>query len=198
MPVMIHHLDQPQVAAVVLAGGQARRMGGGDKTLLHVNGRPMLEAVIAALDVATVAISANGDPSRFGRFGLPVLPDGPFQGQGPLAGLLAALAWAAKLGIPAVLTVPGDTPCLPRGLAARLAPAPACAASDGQAHHLVALWPVSCRGTLQAFLTAPGKRNVALFGQHIGMRYVDFPVQQYDWFVNVNTPDDLARAMPGG
>jgi molybdopterin-guanine dinucleotide biosynthesis protein A len=181
------------IGAVILAGGHARRMGGGDKTLLTVGGRTLLEAIIAALDIADVAISANGDPARFARFGLPVLADGAFVGQGPLAGLLAGLTWAADLGLTDVLTVPGDTPLLPPGLARRLAPAPACAASGGRTHHLVALWPVTCRGLLQAFLTNPGKRNVSIFAAGIGMRQVDFPVQGHDLFLNVNTPDDLAR-----
>jgi molybdopterin-guanine dinucleotide biosynthesis protein A len=185
------------VGAVVLAGGQARRMGGGDKTLLTVVGRPMLEAIIAALDADEVAISANGDPARFARFGLPVLGDGAFLGQGPLAGVLAGLTWAAQLGMIALLTVPGDTPFLPSGLASNLAPHPAYAVSGGQPHYLVALWPVSCAPELRRFLSVPGKRDVRLFGESIGMRPVDFPMRGRDQFANVNTPDDLARARQG-
>ena len=144
-----------RTGAVVLAGGQATRMGGGDKTLLPVQGVPMLASIIAALDVPNIAISANGDPDRFARFGVPVLPDGRFAGEGPLAGLLAGLNWAAALDMTALLTVPGDTPFLPRGLARRLSPAPACAASGGRRHHLVALWPISCRSHLLALLSVP-------------------------------------------
>ena len=86
-------------AALILAGGKASRMGGGDKPLLDVGGSSMLARVIAALrpDAAAVAISANGDPARFGAFALPVLPDGAFVDQGPLAGVLAGLDWAATL-----------------------------------------------------------------------------------------------------
>ncbi len=182
-----------RTGAVVLAGGQATRMGGGDKTLLPVQGVPMLASIIAALDVATIAISANGDPDRFARFGVPVLPDGRFAGEGPLAGLLAGLNWAAALDMTALLTVPGDTPFLPRGLARRLSPAPACAASGGRRHHLVALWPISCRSHLLALLSVSGPRHVSGFAQSIGMRYVDFPVGDHDPFANINTPDELAK-----
>jgi molybdopterin-guanine dinucleotide biosynthesis protein A len=180
-------------AAVVLAGGRASRMGGGDKTLLPVAGRPMLRSIITALDVTHIAISANGDPARFGDFGLPVLPDGPFAGEGPLAGVLAALDWAASLRVTAVLTVPGDTPLLPSGLAERLAPAPGCASSAGRVHHLVALWPISCRSRLRSLLSNPGSRQVAAFAENIGMRYVDFSVLSPDRFANINTPDELTE-----
>jgi molybdopterin-guanine dinucleotide biosynthesis protein A len=182
------------IAAVILAGGQARRMGGGDKTLLPVGGRPILAAVIAALDLPAMAISANGDPSRFAAFGLPVLADGALAGQGPLAGVLRGLDWAAGLGMTALLTVPGDTPFLPEGLAARLTPAPACAESGGRRHHLVALWPVACRDDLRAFLSVPGSRAVAAFASRLGMRGVAFPVQNHDLFANVNTHYDLEQA----
>jgi len=142
-------------AAIVLAGGQATRMGGGDKTLLAVGGKPMLASIIAALGVPNIAISANGDPSRFEQFGLPVVPDGALAGEGPLAGVLAGLDWAAALGMTTLLTVPGDTPLLPTGLAERLAPAPGCAASGGRMHHLVTLWALSCRDGLRTFLSVP-------------------------------------------
>ena len=182
------------VAALVLAGGAGRRMGGVDKTLLDVAGRRMIERVIAALDARHIAISANDDPARFAALGLPVLPDGEFVGQGPLAGVLAGLDWAAELGADVLLTAPGDTPFVPRGLAAALAPAPACAASNGRAHHLVALWPVACRDVLRQVLSAPGRRDVVSFSNRIGMRRVDFPVAKWDPFLNVNTLDDLAAA----
>lgn len=181
-------------AALILAGGRAARMGGGDKPLLVVAGRPMIARIIAALDEGPVAISANGDPARFAGFGLPVLADGVFVGQGPLAGLLAGLEWAAGLGADTLLTVPGDTPFIPSGLAAALSPAPACAASNGRLHPLVALWPVGCRDALRQLLSAPGRRDVAHFARSIGMRRVDFPAAKWDAFMNVNTPDDLAIA----
>jgi molybdopterin-guanine dinucleotide biosynthesis protein A len=187
-------MTDSRVAALVLAGGTARRLGGGDKPLLTVGGRTMLAAVVAALEVPHIAISANGDPARFAAFGLPVLPDGAFAGQGPLAGLLSGLEWAASLGMTALLTAPGDTPFLPNGLASRLAPAPGCAESGGQRHHLVALWPLSCAEELRDHLSAPGPRRVILFAKRINMRYVEFAVRPFDPFANVNSRDELARA----
>ena len=169
-------------------------MGGGDKSLLDLGGKRMIERAIAALDARHIAISANDDPARFAALGLPVLPDGEFAGEGPLAGVLAGLDWAAQLGADTLLTVPGDTPFIPRGLAAALAPAPACAASNGRAHHQVSLWPVACRDALRQVLSAPGRRDVVSFSDRIGMRRVDFPVAKWDPFLNVNTPDDLAAA----
>jgi molybdopterin-guanine dinucleotide biosynthesis protein A len=154
----------------------------------------MIERIVAALDSSHIAISANGDPARFASLRLPVLGDGAFIDQGPLAGVLAGLDWAAALGAGALLTVPGDTPFIPAGLAAALAPAPACAASNDRPHYLVALWPVSCRGDLRRLLSTPGRRDVAHFAAQIGMRRVDFPAAKWDPFLNVNTPEDLAKA----
>jgi molybdenum cofactor guanylyltransferase len=183
-------------AALILAGGKASRMGGGDKPLLDVGGSSMLARVIAVLrpDAAAIAISANGDPARFAAFAVPVLPDGAFEGEGPLAGLLAGLDWAVTLHAAALLTVPGDTPFVPSGLATALAPPPACAATGDRGHHLVALWPVACRDDLRRLLSVPGRRNVEHFARLIGMRRVDFPLAKWDAFVNVNTLDDLALA----
>lgn len=169
-------------------------MGGGDKPLLDVGGQAMIGRIIAALAPLPVAISANGDSARFAEFACPVLPDGPFAGQGPLAGLLAGLDWAAACSAESLLSVPGDTPFVPSGLAGVLAPAPACAASAGQAHNLVALWPVDCRAALRAWLATAGSRAVGRFAASIAMRAVDFPVRRGDPFLNVNTPDELAAA----
>ena len=185
-----------RLAALILAGGNASRLGGGDKPLLELGGVPMLARVIdlARQEATAVAISANGDPRRLGAFGLPVLTDGPFAGEGPLAGVLAGLDWAAGVGADTLLTVPGDTPFIPAGLGDALAPAPACAASSGRMHHLVALWPVACRAALRRWLSAPGPRGVGKFAASIGMRAVDFPSHPWDRFFNVNTPEDLAEA----
>ena len=187
-------MTEDRIAGLVLAGGQSRRMGGGDKPLLTVGGRTMLAAAIAALDLPLIAISANGDPDRFAAFGLPVLPDGRFEGEGPLAGILAGLTWAASLGMTALLTAPGDTPFLPRGLAGQLTPAPACVSSGQHRHYLVALWPIECAIVLKAMLSVPGSRSVRIFAERITMRYVGFDVQANDLFANVNTVEDLNRA----
>lgn len=164
-------------------------MGGGDKPLRTLGGQSMLARILATLapDHAAIAISANGDPARFAT-ALPVLPDA-IAGQGPLAGVLAGLDWAAELGVDSVLTVPGDTPLIPPGLARALAPAPAVAESGGQLHHLVALWPVSAAPALRAWLGQPGSRSVHRFALTLGMRPVSFAG---DPFANANTPDDLA------
>ncbi len=187
-------MTESRIAGLVLAGGQSRRMGGGDKSLLTVGGQTMLAAAIAALDLPRIAISANGDPDRFAAFGLPVLSDGPFRGEGPLAGVLAGMMWAASLGMTALLTVPGDTPFLPFGLAGRLTPAPACVSSAQHRHYLVALWPVGCTIELKDMLSVPGSRSVKRFAERISMRYVEFDAQADDPFANVNTVEDLARA----
>ncbi|MDA8050804.1 MAG: NTP transferase domain-containing protein [Rhodospirillales bacterium] len=183
-------------AALILAGGKALRLGGVEKPLLGIGGRTLLARILAALgeSVAAVAISANGDPARFSRFGLPVLADGPFEGEGPLAGVLAGLDWAGGIGVESLLSVPGDTPFLPAGLAAALAPPPAVAASGGRRHHLAALWPLSARDALRRRLTAPGPRAVAAFADAIGVRVVPFACAPWDPFLNINTPADLAEA----
>ncbi len=171
-------------------------MGGGDKPLLELGGQTMLARILATLrqDHAAVAISANGDPARFASFAAPVLDDGALAGHGPLAGVLAGLDWAAGQGTAALLTVPGDTPFVPRGLAGRLAPGPACAETTGRPHWLVALWPVALRTELRAWLEAGRPRRVEAFGGHVGLRRVAFAETAADSFLNVNTPAELAAA----
>jgi molybdopterin-guanine dinucleotide biosynthesis protein A len=183
-----------RLVAVILAGGAARRMGGGDKPLLDVGGRSMLQAVIEAVGLPDIAISANGDPSRFAIFNRPVLADGDFAGEGPLAGLLAGLHWAAGLGAEALLTVPGDMPFLPAGFAERLLPAPRAVIAQDRKHHLVATWPVSCIETLRFCLESKQMRRVAAFTDTIGTSYVEFPVIPCASFANINTKRQLELA----
>lgn len=181
------------IAGLILAGGSGRRLGGIDKPLLEIGGTSILARIAAALDLPRMAISANGDPARFAAFGLPVLPDGAWAGQGPLAGVLTGLLWAGSIGAEALLTVPGDTPFIPRGLAARLAPGPSRATSGGREHHLVALWPTATAEPLRAWLSEPGPRHAGRFAAAIGARRVDFPVSPWDPFLNINTQEDLER-----
>ena len=190
-------MSTDDVAGLILAGGKARRLGGADKPLLPLCGTPMLERLLRVMhgEARYCAISANGDPARFASFGLPVLADGRFEGEGPLAGVLAGLDWASSRGARALLTVPGDTPFVPSGLAAVLAPAPACAASNGHAHYLVALWHTAVREPLRALLSSSDRRDVAHFARQIGTRQVEFPVTKWDPFLNVNTPEELALAQ---
>ncbi|MDE2514674.1 MAG: molybdenum cofactor guanylyltransferase [Rhodospirillales bacterium] len=185
----------PAVAVLILAGGAGRRLGGVDKPLLDLGGRTILARILARLaPQLAVAISANGDAARFAAFGHPVLGDGALAGQGPLAGLLAGLNWAAGLGAEALLSLPGDTPFLPPDLDRALAPAPAVACAGGRIHHLVALWPVAARSALAAYLAGTQRRDVGGFAGTLRMRHVDFPLRDGDPFLNVNTVTDLAQA----
>lgn len=199
--------EEMPVVGAVLAGGQARRMGGGDKCLLPVLGRPILAHIVERLSpqCGYLLLNANGDLSRFAAFGLPVVPDEAAQQAGPLAGLLAALDHAAAIRPQArdVLTVPGDTPFLPRDLRARLGEARqeagaaiACAASGGRTHPVVALWPVRLRGDLRRAL-AEGERAVARFARRYPLAIAQWPAEP-DPFHNVNTPEDLAATASRG
>ena len=183
---------------VVLAGGLSRRMGGGDKGLLPLGGRPVLAHVIERLrpQCAAMVLNGNGDPARFAAFGLPVVADGEPGHPGPLAGVLAGLDWAAAAGFGWVVTAPGDCPFLPADLVARLhdergAAPTAMAASGGRIHPVVALWPVAMRGAIRAALAA-GERRVAAVTD--GAARATWPDQPIDPFLNINTPDDLAAA----
>jgi molybdenum cofactor guanylyltransferase len=184
-----------KVPAVILAGGLSRRMGGGDKGLRLLSGRPLIAHVAGRLTAcAPIAINANGDPGRFADLGLPVIADG-FKGHpGPLAGILAAMEWAAGLGATQVLTAPADTPFLPHDLLPRLlAPGRAACATgpEGQEHPTIGLWPVAAAVDLRAALNG-GLRRVRDWTAAVGAVPVAFPDEAA--FFNVNTPEDLARA----
>lgn len=189
---------------VILAGGRATRMGGGDKGLLPLAGQPMLAHVVARLapQVAALALNANGDPARFADFGLPVLPDPPLAGvpdfPGPLAGVLAGMEWAAMHGAGALLTVAADTPFLPADLVARLSSGRITQAAglheDGtqRPHPTIGLWPITLREALRQALQQ-GERRVGRWAATQGAQAVVFD-DQPDPFFNVNTPEDLRRA----
>jgi molybdopterin-guanine dinucleotide biosynthesis protein A len=178
------------IVAVVLAGGLARRMGGGDKPLRLLAGRPLLTHVLERLgpQVQGLVLNANGDPARFSEWGLPVVADSIPDYAGPLAGVLAALDWmaAARPGVEWLVSAAGDCPLLPLDLVARLHQARAaagtpmaCAASEGQTHPPVGLWPVALRDDLRAALLAgrhtPRKQLVSITATltsiHTGSRY---------------------------
>jgi molybdenum cofactor guanylyltransferase len=196
--------------AIVLAGGRSSRMGGGDKSLQLLGGRPLMAHVLDGLarQASAVAISANGDPTRFAGFGLPVLPDTVPGYLGPLAGLLAGMQWAQGLGATHMLSMPTDTPFFPTNLGASLAKAaspdaPALAASGGRRHPAVGLWPVALAGRLGDFLLAGTTYRVSAFADSCDAVAVDFPMVapmialaggSLDPFFNVNSPAELALA----
>ena len=194
-----------QPLGVILAGGQATRMGGGDKGLLSLQGKTLLSRVMERLEpqVAGLALNANGDPSRFDALGVPVIADSIDGFAGPLAGVLAGLDWAAEHGAETIVTAAADTPFFPCDLVPHL-----LMAGEGMAHPLVlattpdpkrgrarhptfGLWPVSLRDDLRHALK-DGLRKVVLWTDQHGGREALFAEE--DAFFNVNTPEDLARA----
>jgi molybdenum cofactor guanylyltransferase len=197
------------VSGIILAGGLSRRMGGGDKPLLSLGNRRLVDHVAARLQpqVGALAINANGDPSRFAGPGLPVLPDNVPDYAGPLAGILTGLEWAAtNPACQALASAAGDTPFFPRDLVDRLAEAArrqpgmiAVASSAGRWHPTFALWPLGLREALRHFLVEEDNRRVSAFMERHGFVAVEFPVleakgEPVDPFFNINTPDDLAQA----
>jgi molybdopterin-guanine dinucleotide biosynthesis protein A len=197
------------VAGIILAGGQSRRMGGGDKPLLSLGKDRLIDRVAARLNpqVATLGLSANGDPARFAAMGLPVLEDTVPGHAGPLAGILTGLEWAAsQTSCRWLMSAAGDTPFFPDDLVERLVAAVhdrpgaiAVASSDGRWHPTFALWPLGLRDALRHFLIDEDNRRVSAFMERQGHVEVEFPMieagnQKIDPFFNVNTPDDLAAA----
>jgi len=194
----------PDIVGVVLAGGLARRMGGGDEGLRLLHGRPLLDHVVARArpQVGRLIINANGDPARLAAHGVPIVPD-PVDGfVGPLAGVLAGLLWARREAPQArwVASFATDAPFLPRTLVARLKAAVAagadlaCAASGGQAHPVFGLWPVALAEALRHALTVEEIRKVDRWTARYRLTEVDFPILPYDPFFNVNRPEDLRAA----
>ena len=190
---------------LVLAGGLARRMGGGDKARIAIGGRTILERVLARLkpQCAQIILNANGDPARFADTHLPVVADSVPDFAGPLAGILAGLDWAAAHA-PAVAelaSVPGDCPFLPADLVPRLYAARAaagvplaCARSGDWRHPVVGLWPVALREDLRRALTVEGLHKIEIWTARHGVAIADWPAVPFDPFFNVNTPEDLAAA----
>jgi molybdopterin-guanine dinucleotide biosynthesis protein A len=190
---------------VLLAGGQSRRMGGGDKCLRMLGGRPLLEHIIerAAPQVSRLILNANGDPERFADFGLPVTADTVEGFAGPLAGVLTGLEWtrAHAPDCAWIATVATDAPFLPEDLIARLGAAiiegdadMACASSNGRRHPVFGLWPVALTGELRAALVDRGVRKVDDWTAGYNLKEVEFSGDAIDPFFNVNRPEDLAAA----
>ena len=194
------------VTGVILAGGQSRRMGGGDKGLLDLAGKPMLAHVVERLapQVGRIVLNANGDPARFAAFALSVVAD-PLSGfPGPLAGVLAGMRWSRANAPTArwIATAAGDAPLLPADLVARCLEALqerpgaiALAQSGGELHPVIGLWPVALADDLEAQLGA-GVRKVLAWTDRHGTVPVPFPFVrvgkvELDPFFNANTPEEL-------
>lgn len=196
-----------QPLGVILAGGQARRMGGGDKGRLMLGDRSLLSHVIARLQpqVSALVLNANGDPNRFEDTAIPVVADSITGFVGPLAGVLAGLDYAYQRGFETIVTAAADTPFFPCDLVPRLV-----MAAEGMGHPLVlaatpdsergrnrhptfGLWPVALRDDLRHALEG-GLRKVVLWSDQHGGREAMFEAEPFDPFFNVNTPEDLARA----
>lgn len=192
---------------VILAGGESRRMNGGDKCLRSLGGTTLLGHALERLSpqVGDVVLNANGDPERFQAFNLPVVRDSVEGFAGPLAGVLAGMDWAAEKGADHIVTVAADTPFFPADLVAQLILASeiqgkpiAMSATPNEAgkvmlHPVFGLWPVSLREDLRIALRE-GTRKVILWADVHGVARTEFPVARFDPFFNVNFPEDLDRA----
>ena len=190
---------------ILLAGGRALRMGGGDKALRRVGGATILARVIAAMapQCAGLVLSANGDPARLAAYKLPVVADDVAGSKGPLAGILAGLDWVAanRPDVALAISAPTDAPFLPSDLVERLGAARlqqradiACARSASGAHPVIALWPVAIRAELRRALVDEDLRKVGLFAQRHRLAFADWPAAPFDPFFNANDPLDLAAA----
>jgi len=195
----------PPTLGLALAGGLARRMGGGDKARIKIGGTTILQRVIACLvpQCRDIVINANGDPARFADTALPVIADSMPDFAGPLAGILAGLDWAAAKApdIAWLASAPGDCPFLPTDLVARLhearvaaAASLACARSGEWRHPVVGLWPVALREDLRRALTGEGLHKIEVWTARHGVGIAEWPAAPIDPFFNVNTPEDASEA----
>src|SRR5262245_46542356 len=196
---------RPATLGLVLAGGLARRMGGGDKIMLRVGGATILKRVLDRFQpqCASLVLNANGDPARFASTGLPVVADSISDFAGPLAGILAGLDWVSAHAsqIEWIASVPGDGPFLPRDLVVRLHDVRlargkplACAQSGGRRHPVAGLWPVNLRTDLRHALLAEDVHKIELWTARHGIATAEWSDQPVDPFFNVNTPDDAVAA----
>lgn len=198
--------ESDTIAGIVLAGGRSQRMGGRDKALVPLGGKPLIARAIDRLapQVATLAISANGDAARFAPFGRPVFADVVEGHLGPLAGILSAMRWAGRADgrFTHVATAAADTPFFPADLVARLAGHAASertiamARSESGSHPVFALWPLALADDLAGWLERGETLKVGAWAQRHDLAFCDFPVcaDGADPFFNINTPDDLSAA----
>ncbi|RAU22338.1 bifunctional molybdenum cofactor guanylyltransferase MobA/molybdopterin-guanine dinucleotide biosynthesis adaptor protein MobB [Paramagnetospirillum kuznetsovii] len=194
----------PPIAGLILAGGLSRRMGGGDKTMIEVEGQSLLDRVIERLSpqVGPMILNANGDPDRFAEFTLPVVPDVVDGYAGPLVGVLTGLEWLKDhtMGVEWMVSTAADTPLFPLDLVERLHAAVkaegadiAVACTKGQAHPVFALWPVRLAAELRAAVVDESMRKIDAWTDRYKVARVEWPVTPADPFFNVNTPEDVVR-----
>ena len=197
-------MPEPRTAGLLLAGGQSRRMGGGDKALMRLGGETLLARIISRVrpQVGPLVLNANGDLARFAAFGLPIAPDLVEGFAGPLAGVLTGLEWARKNapGCTHVASFACDAPFVPRDLVARLAAAMtrdgadmACATSGGREHPVFALWPARLADDLRRAVVEEGVRKVDAWTARYKLARADFGTDPVDPFFNVNTPEDVEK-----
>lgn len=198
-------MTSERTLGLLLAGGLARRMGGGDKPLRLIAGRSLLAHVRERLapQCDALLINANGEPARFSAYGLPVVADGVQDFAGPLAGILAGLDWMAenRPELDWMVSVAADTPFIPRDLVSGLHRARAeaglplaCAASGGWTHPVIGLWPASLRADLRHALTVDQERKIDRWTARHGCASAEWPVDPVDPFFNANRPEDIAEA----
>lgn len=197
--------DHRKIAGVLLAGGLARRMGGGDKCLRPLAGRPILNHVLARVrpQVGPLVLNANGDAARFAGYDLPIAADVIDGYAGPLAGILTGMEWAAAAAPECewLASFATDAPFLPGDLVARLKAAVAsekaemaCAASLGRTHPVFALWPVALRDELRWALIDEEMRKIDAWTARFKLAIVEFTAQPLDPFFNANRQEDFAEA----
>ncbi|WP_283404486.1 molybdenum cofactor guanylyltransferase MobA [Roseibium denhamense] len=196
-----------QLLGCVLAGGQSRRMGGGDKTLVDLGGKTMLEIILNRLrpQIGSIILNANGDPKRFSEFGLPVVSDPVGEYAGPLAGVLAGLTYARDEmpDVTHVVSIAGDTPFFPADLVTAMAasvpgnkPVIALASSSNKLHPVFGLWPVALIDDLTEWLeTGKSGKVLAFVDRHdsVEVAFAPDPETGLDPFFNANRPEDLSE-----
>jgi molybdopterin-guanine dinucleotide biosynthesis protein A len=198
-------MDRRAIPAVILAGGRSTRMGGGDKALLQIGDKSLIEHVIGTLapQVGDILINTNSAPALYAHLGLPVLGDTVPGFQGPLAGILAGMLWAQQLnpGASRVVIVPADVPFLPANLVARLLSAlhaenkdVAVAQHAGRIQPTIGIWSTGLADRLARHLQTTGTRKVQQWLDQTGFASVEFPTADDGDFLNINLPEDLSEA----
>lgn len=193
------------ICGVILAGGQSRRMGGGDKCLLKLGGKTLLRRSLDAVapQVGPLLVNTNSEPGLFSDYKYPIVADVIDGFPGPLAGVLTAMEWALENAPDCswVASFASDAPFLPNDLVENLMGQivrdradMACASSDGQVHPIFAMWPVCLAGALRTAVDQNGIRKVDSWTAHYNLTITDYDTTDGDPFFNINRPHDLAEA----